>query len=286
MLTKLFVVLLVVLSLMLTAGTVVFVGQVQDYKAQATAAQAQLSAAERRAELVRSEAESARQSAQAAVAEVNRQLEDSKNLSNSLQQEKIDKDAQLAAGQSRLATQTVENMTLAGGLKAAQDTQSRLQEQINELRSTNDRVVAQNAQLNQSVTDLTNRLDVTERERKLLAEQLSESKNQVQRQASMLRDAGVPLAQFESQPSRASAPAINGVVREVQGINGVLYASISVGSADSVAKGMEFKVVSRETGAFLGILTVDMVELNAATGRLRGDKINDIRPGAEVKTQF
>jgi hypothetical protein len=102
----------------------------------------------------------------------------------------------------------------------------------------------------------------------------------------MLRDFGVPLAQFESQAPRGATPAINGVVREVQPINGVLYASISVGSADSVSKGMEFKVVNRETGAFLGILTVDMVELNESTGRLRGDRVSEIRPGAEVKTQF
>lgn len=286
MLTKLFVVLLVLLSLMLTAGTVVFLGQMHDFKAEATQAKTELLAANGRADKAKAEAEAVLRTGQEQSAEKNRQLEAAKNQANSLQQEKIDKDTQLAAAQSRLATQTVENMTLAGGLKAAQDTQSRLQDQINELRSDNNRVIAQNAQLNQSVTDLQNRWEVTERERKLLKEQYEEQRNQAQRLSSLLRDNGVPLAQIESGIPRGNAPAINGVIREVRPIQGVLYASISVGSADSVARGMEFKVVSRDTGKFLGILTVDTVELNESTGRLRGDLVNEIRSGAEVKTQF
>jgi hypothetical protein len=83
-----------------------------------------------------------------------------------------------------------------------------------------------------------------------------------------------------------AAPAINGVIRAVKPIGGIPYATISVGSADGVAKGMEFKVVNRGTGDFLGILTVDSVDLNESTGRLSGPRTNDIRSGAEVKTQL
>ena len=46
---------------------------------------------------------------------------------------------------------------------------------------------------------------------------------------------------------------------------------------------MEFKVVNRDTGDFLGNLTVDSVEPNEATGRLDGPRVSDIKPGVEVK---
>lgn len=286
MLTKLFVVLLVLLSLMLTAGTVVFVGQVQDYKKNYESEKLERETAVRRAETARSDAEAAQRISQEQRADLGRQIQDSRSQINALNQEKIDKDTQLAAEKQRGATMSIENMTLAAGVKSAQDAQSQLQSQITDLRTTNDRIVSQNAQLNQRVTELGSQLEVTERERKLLAEQLAEAKNQVTRQAAIMRDNGVPLAQIESNAPRAMAPAINGVIREVRPIQGVMYASISVGSADNVARGMEFKVVSRETGKFLGILTVDTVELNESTGRLRGEALNEIRQGSEVKTQF
>lgn len=285
-LTKLFVVLLIVVSLLLSAGTVVFVGQVTDYKEKATIAQQEVAGKTAAANTARAEAEAARATAQEQISQVTQQLEEAKKLNNTLQQQMIEKDTQLAAAQSQGRTQTVENLTLAGGLKAAQDTQSRLQEQLGGLQGSNDKLVTQNAQLNQSVTDLTNKWEVTERERKLLAEQLTESKNQVQKQAAMLRDAGVSTAQFASAGSRVGAPAINGVIRDVRPIQGVLYASISVGAADSVTKGMEFRVISKDTNTFLGVLTVERVELNEATGRLSGPHMSEIQKGAEVKTQF
>ncbi|WP_428938058.1 hypothetical protein [Fontivita pretiosa] len=287
-LTKLFVVLLVVLSLLLTAGVVVFVNQVDDYKRAEEQARALLTAEQAKAEAMRNEAEAARASAASTVREITDQLEKMKQQMNQLQQQAIAKDAELAQARSQAALQAADLTRLAEGLKASEDTKSRLQDQLNETRASNDTLLAQNAQLNQTVTDLTNRLEVTERERKFLAEQLAEAKNQMERQAAILRDMGVSPAQLASaQGIKAGAPPINGVIRAVRPIAGIPYATISVGSADGVQKGMEFKVVERG-GNFLGILTVDSVELNEATGKLSGEpgKLALIKPGVEVKTQL
>jgi hypothetical protein len=48
---------------------------------------------------------------------------------------------------------------------------------------------------------------------------------------------------------------------------------------------MEFRVVDPRSGDFLGVLTVESVELNEATGRLEGPKVAQIRQGNEVKSQ-
>lgn len=284
-LTKLFVVLLVVLSLLLTAATVTFVNQVDNFRQDAELANQQLSAARQRNESLKAESEASVARAQEQGRLATTQLEQAKLRMNEIQQQAIEKDTQLGQARSQLAIQAADLTRLAEALKASEDTKSRLQEQLADLRGGNDKLVSQNAQLNQSVTDLTNRLEVTERERKFLAEQLAEAKNQVDRQGAMLRDAGISSQQLASATLRG-APAINGVVRAVRPIAGIPYATISVGSADGVERGMEFKVVSREGGDFLGILKVDSVELNEATGRLSGPRVNDIGPWANVKTQL
>jgi hypothetical protein len=286
-LTKLFVVLLVVLSLLLTAGTVVFVNATADNKKLLDETKAQLDAAIVDRNNARNEAENARANQAEAVRQYGAQVESSKQMVNSLQQQLVQKDTALAQVSAQQQLLAVENTTLAGALKASEETKSRLQDQVNDLRGSNDKFASQNGQLNLTVTDLTNKLEVTERERKLLAEQLTEAKGQVDKQGTMLRDLGVSPAQLASSVgTRFGAPPINGVIRDIRKIQGVLYAEISVGSSDSVAPGMEFKVVNRDNGAFLGVLTVDSVELNAATGRLAGSRISEIRPGAEVKTQL
>ena len=76
------------------------------------------------------------------------------------------------------------------------------------------------------------------------------------------------------------------MIRDVRSINGIPYATISVGAADNVAKGMEFKVISHDGNKFLGVLKVDMVEQNEATGRLEGPNVAQVKPGADVKTQL
>src|SRR4051794_3117257 len=138
---------------------------------------------------------------------------------NQMQLTGIEKDTQLGQAKSQLALQAADLTRLAEAMKASQSTTDKLQDQINETRATNDKLVSQNAQLNSSVTDLTNRLEVTERDRKYVAEQLAELKNQNEKQGAMLKDMGVSPAQLASaQGIKAGAPAINGVIRAVRPI--------------------------------------------------------------------
>lgn len=286
-LTRLFVVLLVLLSLALTAGTIVFVNQVDDFQRTNTVLNQQLTSAKTEISRLGTEVGAAQAREQETSRQLNTQLEQAKQQMNGLQQQLVDKDTQLGQAKSTAAIQAADLTRLAEALKASEDTKSRLQTQLADLRGTNDKLVAQNAQLNQSVTDLTNRLEVSTREFKFVSEQLAEFKGQVEKQGAMLRDAGISQQQLASATVRgAGAPAINGVVRAVKPIAGIPYATISVGAADSVARGMEFKVLSAETGDFLGVLTVDSVELQEATGRLSGPRVNEIKPNAKVKTQL
>jgi archaellum component FlaC len=285
-LSKTFVVLLVLLSLLLTAATVVFVNQVDNYRGAAKLADEKLKAAERTRDAAVADAGAARATAEAATNKLAGQVEQAKQQMNEVQRAQVEKDVQLGQAKSSLAVQAADLTRMAEALKASEDTKSQLSKQVGDQRESLDKFMMQNASLNQSVTDLTNKLEVMTREFKFVSEQLAEQKNQTEKAQSMLRDAGITPQMAAAGIRGPSAPAINGVIRAVKPIGGFKYGIISVGSADGVVKGLEFKVVDRNTGAFLGILTVDTVELNESTGRLTGPKVDDIRTNAEVKTQL
>lgn len=283
-LTKVFVVLLVVLSMLLTAATVAYVNLDNEKRttaeALATSLKTELAAKER----ARADADAIRSVAEENLQTAQNQIEQMRQALNNLQAQLVDRATNLGQAQSQLAMQSADMTRLTEALKASEATKSTLQEQVTQLRKTNDERLGQNTQLNESVSDLTNKLEVTERERQNLAEQLAEARMQLDKTSAQLRGLGVSPGDAVAAGTRVGPP-INGVIRSVRPIANIPYATISVGANDGVAKGMEFKVLAK-SGDFLGVLTVDSVEATESTGRLAGPKVATIQPGAEVKTQL
>lgn len=282
-LTKLFVVLLVILSLLTTAATVVFVSQTEDHKAASSLLQKQLDAAKLELSEAQQQAASASAQVQEATRNAQQQVEQMRQAQNQIQTKMNELSGEVANKVSQLALQSADLTRVTEALKSAQDANGKQAEQITSLRQTNDDRMRQNVELNTAVTDLTDKYQVTERERKYLAEQVAELKGQADKLGKALQDAGIRTPILASS---AAAPAINGVIRARRNIAGVEYASISVGANDNVTKGMEFKIVDRAAGNFLGILTVESVEPTEATGRISGPRIKDVKPGVEVRTQL
>ena len=285
-LTKVFIVLLVVLSILMTAATVVFVSRVEnsaqaaaDAKAEASRQSTRANQAEAAAAAAKAAEQQVRQASNSQVAQVQGKLTAAEQAASA-------KDVQIAELTSKAAMQAADFTRLTEGLKSSEDTKSKLQDMLVELRKGNDDLSKKSGDLNLTVTDLTNKLDVTERERRNLAEQLQETKGQAEKLSSKLKDTGVNVDEPPPAGSRAGAVAINGVIRDVRPIAGIPYATISVGSADNVQKGMEFKIVDRNTGDYLGDLIVDTVEPNEAVGRLSGKRIAEVKAGNEVRTQL
>jgi hypothetical protein len=283
-LTKVFVVLLVVLSMLLAAGTVVFVNARDAQLKTLQDTEVRLKTELANAQSARSEADALRAGAAEQLQSAQNQIEQMRQAANNLQGQLVNSATQLGQAQSQLAMQSADMTRLTEALKASEATKSVLQEQVTELRRTNDERLAQNTQLNQTVSDLTNKLEVTERERQNLAEQLTEAKTQLDKSTAQLRGLGVSPGDAVAAGTRIGPP-VSGVIRSTRPIAGVPYATISVGSNDGVARGMEFKVLTRE-GDFLGILTVDTVEATESTGRLAGPRVREIAQGAIVKTQI
>ncbi|HRK31326.1 MAG TPA: hypothetical protein PLD59_09630 [Tepidisphaeraceae bacterium] len=287
-LTKIFVVLLVVLSIVSSAAFVTYVNTVEDARKAAETANQALALKNQEAENYKAAAEDATRAATENFKTATAQIEQMKQARDAANKFVADRDAELAKAQSQLALQSADLSRLTEALKSSEDTKSKLQDMAASLRTTNDTMTKQNAEQSMTISDLTNKLEVTERERRFLAEQFAEAQNQSGKLGKALKDMGGNVASILETPTglAGGAPPINGVVRATRTIAGIPYATISVGSADSVMRGMEFKVVDRDSGKFLGVLTVDSVEPNEATGRLDGPAIADVRAGVEVRTQL
>jgi multidrug efflux pump subunit AcrA (membrane-fusion protein) len=288
-LTKLFVGLLVVLSLLLTASTVTFVSTLDNQRQKAQQAQQQVEAEKARADALLTQAQSDASQAQEAQRLAQAQVEQLKQQSNADQALLKDHDLKVAQLTADRAIQAADITRMAEALKASEDTKSKMNDMVVALRGANDQALQQAAQSSQQISDLTNKLEVTERERRYATEQLEELRGQNAKLSNAIQEMGRNpreiLASISPGAVASVAPKINGVVRDVRTIANLPYATISVGSADGVVKGMVFNIVERN-GTFLGKLTIDTVELNESTGRMTGPKIDQVAKGAEVKTQL
>lgn len=284
-LTKLFVVLLVVLSLLMTSSVVVFVNRVEDYHASAQQAKEELAAAQRKAEQETQEVNAQRDQAERNDAAATARLDAMNQTMNQAQQQLADKSAQLAESARQLALQSLDVNRLTEALRASEAEKNQLTQATTSLRTENDRLLRQSTELNTALSDKTNQLEVTERERRYLAEQLTEAQNASNRATAQLKDLGVQPGDT-SAGLKGGAPAINAVIKDVAPVNGMPYATISVGSAANVQKGMQFNIIDRSSGTFLGILTVENVQQNEAAGQLKGPHVDQIKQGNEARTQL
>ena len=287
-LTKLFVVLLVVVSMLNAAAIVVFVNKAAPLQPQLNALSQQLQSTQLQA----ASNLSARQKAednynaevqqhqkdnsnnQAAIGAVQTQLNDARVTVARLQADNTDLQAAVNTANSNVQLST--------------STANKLQEQATQLRTSNDKLAKENEEYGRRNAELTSTLDSLQARQEETQEKLAQTKEDQEKLAAFMTQRGYDPDAILKAPtdSEIAAPAIEGVVREKSVINGNTFVTISVGSADGVAKGMKFYVVN---GAdFLGIVTIDTVDSDNSIGKLEGtpEKIDQVQKGNEVKTQL
>lgn len=284
-LTKTFVVLLVVTSLLLSASIVVFVNRVEDNKALADASKRQVTSEKQKA------AEQTTNFTESQMARRDLQNEMTKQVGE-LNRTVVDREAEVQKRDGELAQlkkdSQVKEATLKGtadALRAAQEMGTGFLTANKDLRATNDDLRKGNGELNIQITILDNKLRQTEKAREYAEEMVVELKSQLAGVRQKGGPAGAATIGSAAIPEGTADVPINGVVRSVDIIGGKKYATISVGSSDLVKKGMRFNVINRQGGEFLGFLTVDSVQPNEAIGQLEG-KVDKIQAGVEVKTQL
>jgi hypothetical protein len=284
----LFVVLLVLVSVALSAGTITFVNKLDPLQKELANTKTQLAAKDTLLEKANTIAASSTASIEAARAESANELAAARKSLLDAQGVIADRDAQIAKLNNNIAVLTSANSSATTALAASEDAKSKMNEQVATLRKDADDRLRQNADLSQRVSKLVADLDQTEKARRNLAEQLTDASGRADRLGKLLQDNGITTAQLDRAGTGAGAPAINGVIRSRRNIAGKDYATISIGSQDLVAKGMKFNIIDPNSGMFLGLLEVEVVDQNEAMGQITAEPQNlaQIKAGNVVKTQI
>jgi hypothetical protein len=283
-LTKVFIVLHVVISLMLAAGLIVFVNRAENYNVAMKADKAKLASQASQLANAMIDARAQADNAQAARVARDAAIADGQKALAAAETEIADAKVGVAEAQSSAKTLQVSIDNLTAAVNASEAQRKALSDLLDTTRTDNNTLNVKNGQMNLAISDLTNKLEVVTRRATDYQETIAELKSAKEAAEKQVVDLGGHIG----APSglAAGAPSINGVVRSSRLINGIPYATISIGADAQVVKGMKFNVVDSAKGAFLGELTIEQVDERESTGKLEGPHIADIQPGLEVKTQL
>lgn len=282
-LTKLFVVLLIVCSLLLSAATVVFVNRTEDWRLLVDKQKQRMSQLENEKRTAAEQAMAAQNREAQAVDEANKSVAKLKGDLVAREQEAARAQASVNQKQTELNVAQAAMLQATTALKMTQDNLTAQQKRNEALVSEADKLRGLNFDLTGSNTDLTKRLEEAERERRWLAEQVAQLKTDLGRAKNLLVDHRIP---FDGAKPVLPQADVKGVIKEVVSRDGQTFATISIGLADKVQKGMEFNVINQKTAEFLGKFTVDVVEQNEAFGRLEGPRVGEVKPDYQVLSQL
>jgi hypothetical protein len=286
-LTKIFVVLLVILSIVETAGMVVWVNRSQnftktmnDQTTKLKSAQAQVGNLTDQIALIAAE----RTQIQAAM---QKQIDSKQQEVDALTRSVTDRDTQIAQLNSNLAQVTAAQKSATDALTVAQKTVDQQNTAIAALRTSELELQKRTAEQSFAINDWTNKYDVVNRQERDDREQIAQLQGDNEKMRLVIHKAGIADGAAPRTINGEPLVRVEGVIRSAQNINGVPFATISVGAADQVTKGMQFKIIdTRARDPFLGYLIVDKVEPNEAIGHLTGPHVNEVHEGAEVRTQL
>ena len=286
-LTKVFVVLHVILTMLFVSAAVVYVNRVEDFQGRVKQKDAELAIAARQAQFAQSQADTAVAEATAVKIQTAAEVTRVRDQNTQLQSQIRDLGTQIAQLRASVGSAEASLQGANAALATAQESNKLLSTQMNETRAASDKIQEENTQLQTAIADAQARWQTARRALEQANEEIEELRGAIADNAD--RPGPGPAAARASageEPGITPATPIIGELRDKRNVNGVTYATISVGASDQVTKNMVFNVIDRERGDFLGYLRVDRVEPNEAIGRLDGPRIADVKPGNEVRTQL
>lgn len=285
-LTRLFVGLLIVCSLLLTAAMVVFVNKTDSwYQSYQLENHAKMRAQRDKEDALKAaDASGARE--KDAVAQANSRVAEAQKRMGELGQALATRDNENAALKQSAAVDKAAITEQAAALKLMQQNVNDVAKRNESLIFENDKVRTVNFDLTGANTDYQKRMDESERERRWLNEQLNQYKVETANLKNVLAENKIPITSLLQRRTEKSNPDLKGIIRSVRSADGQTYATISLGSADKVEKGMEFSVINPISMTFLSKFIVDSVDTNSAFGRLEGPHVPDVKPDYAVLSKL
>lgn len=281
-LTKIFVVLLVILSLLLAAAGVTFLNTLPDVQADLQTLRAANEAAEAKAARATSSSQAELTALNSRIQAISQQMSQASTQVADLRAQLAKAEAEKADLQGQLAQGNTTQAVLAQTVQANTALANEYKSQIDNLRDEFQSNLEQLADTQRSLAEASNEVTYLTRALRRTEEEKKDLLTRVDQMVGYIDELGGDVAQVG--PGTAPPPPINGIILRVDTIGGKDYALISVGSEDDVRPGMRFTVL--DENQFLGYLTIEEVEDTQSIGQLSGPNIAAVRPDAEVRTQI
>ncbi len=288
-LTRVFVVLLTVFSIFLSAFVIAAFAQQEKWKQSAEDWRQQALAETTRARTLASNLAIEQQLALDRQNELTRELTEQKAITGRKSAELSDMQAQLAESRNQLDVEQAQVNAAGRQIDLVQTAFNSEQEHNAKLLRDNSELTRRNIDLSDRVKELTTQLAMAQSRVKAMKEQIAMMAAPPGGQAVQIPSAAAtvqPYTPTVSVPTAASAlvAPIRAEVTEVDGD----VASISVGSADGVVHGMKF-LLYRTAGdggrpTYLGTLQIERVEANRAAGRIVQAE-GEVRPGDSARDE-
>jgi len=209
--------------------------------------------------------------------------------------------AELAAKEQLLAKSEAQNAELTANnalantvnsstgeaLKMAQGVIAERTASFDKLRGEYDAQQKNLAETSLALDTKINQADVLRRQNLVANEQIAQLNQINSKLNDTIRKYNIPVTERDTNTINTDPGVdVTAKVQEVRTIGGVRYATINVGSADSVAKNMQLKIVDPNSKDWLGYIVLDTVNVHDSYGRLDGPKINQVQQGAIVRSHF
>lgn len=282
-LTKLFVILLIVCSLLLTAATVVFVNRTEDYRTMETNTKARLNLVTQERDTARESVATAKQREVEIASKLNSIVASKDKDIEKLQQAVTTKDADVNKRDQDLALMKANIGQQAGALDTIQKTVNALTDRNKTLVDENGQLTTRNAELIGVNTDQSKQIAELERERRWQNEVIAQQKAELTKLNNLIHEHRIQLVE---KPALRTAPDVKGVIRQVAIKDGLAFATISVGAADKITKGMQLSIIDQVSKQFLGFFIVETVDQNSSFGRLEGPRVADVKIDNQVLSQL
>lgn len=289
--TKIFVVLVMVLSVLLAALVVPFVVNTETYREKFLSVQSQL-------EVQKYNAMNRESDLAAQIQSKIDLFEAQKDESARLQAELNSRDTTIQGLQAQVIQLQNANADVRGqlarlstGLDQATQINAMLQEEIKDRRDKMLTLQTRGIELTESLRDRTTQVDTLVRQVRLLKEQQEDLTTQNERlvakvdslsqYAEKSTDLPGTLTMKVGPGTTKTSTTIRGMVTDVKQIGDDQFIAINVGANDKVAEGMKFMIHKGDT--YLGDAVITQVDLNSSAGRVTL-KRGEITPNAEVLT--
>lgn len=279
-LTKIFVVLVAVLSVALAAFTATYVKNNATVKGERDTLKGQVVQAQSAAEAAQQAKDRQEQKHTQTIGELDTTINDQRGEIASLNSDIEGLKGEKVLLENRVASLEAQREQVSAGTEQQATIIATLRDELKDARTKQLKAERSVTELTDALQTKSTELDTAVENIRLLKENVADLQNQLEQSRSQVATVA------DTSPSEIVVPSgttlVKGLITAVKPVGEDLFVSVNVGSNDDVKPGMEFMIHDEN---YVGSLVISKVDLNSSAGRVTL-KVDEITAGLEITASF